>query len=306
MTMTSSCTNDLHGRRSRARQALFVAALTTILASFVIAAPAQAEEHHPTGDFSVFTQCPLNNPSTSWCVYAQTEKGEVKIGKKTVPISSTITLQGGFNENVTPLEFIGAENGETLSKTPQEVPGGLAGLVNCNEITEPIAHALCVLAFQNKLTGVNATTELAKPASAIGYNPENILDAEGVGLTLPVKIHLENPLLGSECYIGSSTSPVTLELTDGTTSPTPPTEPISGKFGKVHFGDEFSFIEISENTLVNNTFTAPKATGCGGALAFAIDPVVNLELGLPAETGNKAIMDNRIREGDAVEVKKSE
>lgn len=30
--------------------------------------------------------------------------------------------------------FVGALNGETLSKTPQKVPGGLLGLVNCTEI----------------------------------------------------------------------------------------------------------------------------------------------------------------------------
>jgi len=287
-------------RRGRTRQALLATMLAAILASLGVAASAQAEEHHPTGEFASFTQCPLNNPLISWCIYSKTESGEVKIGKKTVPIENTITLQGGFNEETgsPALEFIGAENGVTLSKTPQPVPGGLAGLVECYKITEPIAHLACVLAFQNGLTGVNAVTELAKPASDIGYNAENLIEETGVGLTLPVKIHLENPLLGSECYIGSSTTPVLLEFT---TSPS-----AGGKIGKLHFNKEFTFIEITNNTLADTAFKAPEATGCGGALAFAVNPVVNLVLGLPAETGNKAIENNTIKEGEWQAVRESE
>jgi hypothetical protein len=42
------------------------------------------------------------------------------VGKKTVPITSTITLQGGLNEAATPtgFEFVGAKDENTLSKTP--------------------------------------------------------------------------------------------------------------------------------------------------------------------------------------------
>ena len=51
---------------------------------------------------------------------------------------NTITLQGGytFNEETEAETFLGALNGETLSKTPQKVPGGLLGLVKCNEISK--------------------------------------------------------------------------------------------------------------------------------------------------------------------------
>jgi hypothetical protein len=41
------------------------------------------------------------------------------------------------------------------------------------------------------LTGVIATTELAAPASSIGVNLGNLLNAEGTALSLPVKVHLE-------------------------------------------------------------------------------------------------------------------
>jgi hypothetical protein len=43
-----------------------------------------------------------------------------------VPITNTFTLQGGAieNEETGAEAFVGALNGETLSKTPQNVPSG--------------------------------------------------------------------------------------------------------------------------------------------------------------------------------------
>jgi hypothetical protein len=279
------------------------------LAACALVAPAFAEEHHPTGDFAVFADCPLSNPLTKTCIDARTESGEVTIGKKTVPITKTITLQGGVHRNpeTAEQEFIGAEDGNTLSKTPEPVPGGLVGLINCSEISEPVARLACELVFQNGVTGVNATTELAKPASSIGINTSHLLEEEGVALSLPVKVHLENPFLGSECYIGSGASPVTLNLTDGTTSPPLPNKPISGKVGTLEFKDETNFLEVTENTLVDNAFSAPEATGCGGLLAPVVDPVVDAQLGLPSASGhNTAIQNNTIRDANAGAVKASE
>jgi hypothetical protein len=56
-------------------------------------------------------------------------------------------------------------------------------------------------------TGVTATTELAAPASDIILNEGNLFELTGVALGLPVKIKLDNPFLGSECYIGSTRIP---------------------------------------------------------------------------------------------------
>jgi hypothetical protein len=157
------------------------------------------------------------------------------------------------------------------------------------------------------LTGVTATTELAAPASAIGISIQNLIEGEGIALSLPVKVKLDNPLLGSSCYIGSNAHPITLNLTDGTTSPPPPNKPITGKVGEITFQEEFAIATITENTLVDNAFSAPAASGCGGLLALAIDPVVNLQLGLPAAAGmNTAIENNTVKDANAASVKASE
>lgn len=289
---------------------MFMMALTLIV-PLTLAGPAVAKE--PTGDFSVFKQCPRFTSGVESCIYAQTFSGEVVLNKQPVPITNTITLQGGaiHHENGTET-FVGALNGETLSKSPQKVPGGLLGLVRCNEIKgngflEKVARAVCEAVFENRLTGVNATAELARPASEIGINSNNLFNREGVALSLPVKIHLENALLGSECYVGSSASPVMWNLTTGTTSPPAPNQPISGKVGHIEFKDESNFVEITNNTLVDNAYSAPGATGCGGVFSFLIDPLIDSKIGLPSSAGhNTTILNGTIKEATAEAVINSE
>lgn len=287
---------------------LAAAIAASLMLVLVVSAPALAKA--PTGDFAVFVQCPRTTPEVNFCLYSETTSGEVTIGTSVVPIEHTIVLQGGFHKPPVAKEaetFYGAVNGETLSHTPQTVPGGLLGLVNCSEIKEPVAKLACELVFENGLTGVTATTELAESAGAIGINTNNLVNRRGIALSLPIKVHLENPFLGGSCYIGSSASPVTLDLTTGTTSPPEPNKPISGKVGTIEFGDEFNFTDITNNTLVDNAFSAPEATGCGGLLSSVIDPVIDAKLGLPSPGGkNTAIQNNRIREAVAEAVIKSE
>lgn len=281
-----------------------------VMAPLVLASPALAVTHHPKGDFAPFADCPLSNPATQLCLYAQTEKGEFIVGKETVPISKTITLQGGIHKNATTKvqEFIAAEDGNTLSKTPQSVPGGLAGLVNCKEISNGVERFLCEITFENGLTGVNATTELAAPASSIGISIQNLIEGEGIALSLPVKVHLENPLLGSECYIGSNAAPINIPLTTGTTSPPAPNKPITGNVGNLELKDEYALAIIRENVLVNNSFAAPGAEGCGGGLiSLILDPIIDAKLGLPATAGhNTAILKGTLQDANAESVKASE
>jgi hypothetical protein len=286
-------------------------ALVIVIALMVplgaLASPALATE--PTGDFAVFKQCPRFTSGVNFCLNAQTKSGEVTLNKQNVPIKNTITLQGGIqrNEETEAETFVAALNGETLSKTPQPVPGGLAGLVRCYEISNFFERVACELVFENGVTGVNATTELARPASEIGINKNNLVNQKGVALSLPVKVHLENPFLGSACYVGSSASPLVWNLTTGTTSPPPPNKPISGKIGEIEFKDEFSFTEITNNTLVDNAYSAPGATGCGGIFSFLIDPLINAKIGLPSAAGkNTTILNSTLREATAEAVIASE
>jgi hypothetical protein len=300
---------DLGVAVRRVKRSLGVALAVTALGALVVGpGSALAVEHHPTGDFAAFTQCPLANSQTELCLFAQTESGEFVAGKKTVPITKTITLQGGMHENPTTeqLEFIGAENGVTLSHTPQTVPGGLLGLV-APEFLPGFLKTLFNEFINKGPTGATATTELAAPASQIQVDINNLINEEGNALVLPVKVHLENSFLGSNCYIGSNAHPIELELTTGVTSPPGPNKPIHGNSGEFEIKDEAEYARISGNELVNNSFPAPGAEGCGGIFSFLIDPAVDAELGIPAAAGhNTAILKGTLQEGLAEAVRASE
>jgi len=268
------------------------------LTALVVAGPALAHK----GEFAKFNYCPSSNSKVEKCLYSVTTGGKVVLGKKTVPIVNPVTLQGGIsapeeepNEQYVS-RFFGATNGETLSKTPQPVPGGLSGLVNCKEISLGWLRASCEALFENGLTGVDATLELARPASEIRVSELNILFAEGVALRLPVRVHLENPLLGSSCYVGSSSSPLIWDLTAGTTSPPSPNTPISGRTGEIEPREGGLIAHLKNNELVENAWSAPGATGCGGFLVeYILNPIINASVGLPSAAGkNTSILKNEI------------
>jgi hypothetical protein len=280
---------------------------SAMLASLALASAAMAEK----GEYAAFAHCPTSTAGVEGCLTSRTESGGITIKKTSVPIVATQTLQGGFgeaNEETGQMPFYGATNGETLSKTPQKVPGGLLELVKCNEITgngliEKGLRATCEAIFENKVTGVNATTELAAPASSIYLN-EFALEEElpyppyPPALVLPVKIHLENTLLGSSCYIGSSSEPIELALTTGTTSPPAPNKPIKGKLGKKTSRAGGRILVIKENSLVGNAFSVPKASGCG--LFGLLDGTIDSKLGLPSAAGNNtATLNNTVEQAGA-------
>jgi hypothetical protein len=286
-------------RKQITKAKLFALAIAVAgLATFGFASGASAH----TGLFSKFNYCPSTNPTVFKCLNSKTTGGKVVLGKKTVPIVNPVTLQGGFTEaEELPHEeyiskFVAATNGETLSKAPQPVPGGLSGLVNCKEISLSWLRVSCEAIFENGLTGVNATLELAKPASEIRVSQVNLAFEEKTALYLPVKVHLENPLLGSGCYIGSSSSPLTWHLTTGNTTPPVGTAPIRGKGGTGKLVENSEILEIQGNELVDNAWSAPGANGCGGFLVeYILDPIINSSVGVPAVAGkNAAVLQNTI------------
>ncbi len=291
-----------HLRRTTSLPKAALTLATACLLVLAVAAPAMAE---PKGDLAVFTKCPVGNPEVTFCFYGLTTKGEFKIKSTKVPIKSPITLQAGsiLNEETGAETFVEATGGETLSKTPQQVPGGLLGVIEISILPKSLQEIINKLVTEG-LDEVKATAELVgKPT----ISRTNLLFQEGVALSLPVRIHLSNTFLGNECYIGSKSTPVTFELTTGTTSPEKPNTPITGAVGKLEFKDEFQLVIIEENKLVDNAYAVPSATGCGGLLALLVNPAVNLKLGLPSTDGNNtAILESTLENATAEAVKNSE
>jgi hypothetical protein len=294
-------------RRLGLRGRIVSAAVAVCLGVLGFSSVASAAPHSPTGVYAPFADCPLSNPNVFDCFYALTTSGSITIGNKTVPVKNPVTLQGGIilGEELT---FVAAEDGNTLSKSPQPVPGGLLGVTAPSWWPKTLRDLFNEVVINQGATGVTATMELAKPASSIKFNPRNYVLEEGTALSLPVKIKLGNAFLGSSCYIGSSSSPVTLNLTTGTTSPPPPNTPIKGSRGAVEFIEFGNVTRFTGNKLVDNSFSAPGANGCGGFLfSWAVDPLVDSILGTPSPAGkNTAILEGENQIGVAEYVRESE
>ncbi len=300
-------------------------AMMVPLASLGMASPAMAT---PKGIFSVFSDCPLGTIKSTGialelalCQYSVTTSGEFAIGSTKVPINQTITLQGGAipvepaNEENSEYIVLPAADGNSLSKTELNVPGGLLDRVNCEEIKGNgfwgiIKRGTCKAIFENKTTGVTATTEVvANIHNPVLLNLEHLGRQEGTALTLPVRVHLKNPLLGNSCYVGSEASPIQLHLTTGSTSPEPPNKSIKGSRGNPETLREKgqSMLRLSGNSLVDNAFSVPVAEGCGGFFSFIINPIVDSKLKLPSAGGkNTAILTGTLNTANAESVTQSE
>lgn len=284
------------------RKTLMAGGIGAVVGALVLAPAALSAPHHPTGEFEQFGDCPLSRASITDCISSVTSGGTFTLGSKAVPIKNPVTLQGGFEGGGEEIKFFGAEDGNTLSKTPQVVPGGLAGLIKCEEISNVLLRLVCQATLENGVTGVNATLELAAPATSIQLNTTNLLFEQGTALQLPVKVHLENPFLGSSCYVGSNSSPIVVPLTTGTSGS------LHGTAGAFTANGAFTLLTFTGTRLVDNTFSAPAATGCGGAVAeLLIDPILNAMAGLPAGSGkNSAVLEGRTQDAASSAVRASE
>jgi hypothetical protein len=246
---------------------LTVALFAISAALTVVAAGAFAKTPNPP--YGAFAGCPSpeENPAVEECFTSTIKSGHFQMGSKNVPIENPITLSGGYDFNGT----VSFNSKGGLTKAKQKVPGGVIGLTGLTWLAELLGI--------NALT-LYATTELAgTPGSPVN-----------VPVTLPIKVHLENPVLGPNCYVGSTSNPIRLNLTTGTTSPPPPNKPITGVFPTFKLDESRPGVILAENgTFVDNSFSAPGASGCVltlfGFIPISINGLVNSQSGLPAAAG---------------------
>lgn len=253
--------------------------LGTVMTALVLLAPtAQAAETN--AGYEQFKGCPTEaeSPKSVGCIRSEVTGGHLQMGTKNVPIEKPLELSGGVNEELQ--EFTpGPEGG--LTKVPQKIPGGVLGLTGLTWLLE---------FFGSEALTLYGTTELAAP-------PSNFTFAT---VTIPIKVHLTTPsgVLGNNCYIGSNSNPITLNLTTGTTSPPPPNKPITGKEPTPSF-DEKEILHLDNGVYVDNSFAVPGASGCVlklfGFIPISLNGFVNEQAGLPSPAGkNEAVQDFNI------------
>lgn len=263
----------------------------------------------PTGAYAQFKYCPYTDTNVGSCLYSVTSSGSFKIGSTTLPIDKPIVLQGGVESlGLSPLyDAVGAP---TLAAPPGKVPGGLLGIMNPRS-DWPYPLWLAFWSIVGTANDVTATMELVQQGQATLSNalyPPNDGVNDNTALRLAVRVRLQNPFLGNNCYIGTPQNPIIINLQTGTTSPPLPNQPISGDPGttQIVWTDEpnyIGYLQTSGATFVDNSFSVPAASGCGNialglpivtqVLDALVSGAVNLKVGLPSAGGkNTAIMNS--------------
>ena len=197
------------------------------------------------------------------CTEVLVVDGEMNIGGLEVPIlEGSLRVSGQeIPELAPPLNFpIGNPVFEPAPGTQQgvdhralPVPGGALGSAD----------------FIN-LTSVSASVEAVDTP---------VLNTLGGELDLPIRVKLENPLLGKDCYLGSQQDPIMLNLR---TSDFGEFRIVEEKYGAGTPG-----VWIDGASASDNDFAVPAAQGCG--LGGSLNWLVNLRANTPSPAGNNSI-----------------
>jgi len=255
---------------------VLILALAAMLAVAASAASA-ASAREPAAGYGNFAGCPSPEevPNVEGCIVSTVTSGNFKMGNKNVPIKNPIKLSGGIT---TEDKFVYNSKGG-MTPVKQLVPGGVIGLTGLDWLV----NYLSIEQLQ-----LFAVTELAgQPGNPIFDDP----------FKLPIKVHLINPVLGNNCYVGSNSNPIQLNLTLGTTSPPPPNQPISGISPEVALDPTLpGVIDSTGGRFVDNSFAAPGASGCVltlfGFIPISINGLVNSTSGLPSPAGTNETIQN--------------
>lgn len=244
------------------RSKLLVVLGAAALALMLFASMAQAKE--PAKGYERFAGCPSKEEKSTIksCQLVRITGGFFKMGNKNVPIEKEMTIGGGTNEFGEEFSY-NSKGG--LSKAAQKVPGGVVGLTGLTWLLE---------FFGSEALTLYATTELAGQAGSPFEEP----------IKLPIKVHLTNPsgLLGNNCYVGSNSNPIQLNL-------------FNGSAGEFKEGVPSTVSVFYNLILFDKTFSAPGANGCQlvfFGIPISINGLVNEFSELPAASGKNETVQN--------------
>lgn len=184
-----STSRGLFGALATATVFATAAAVGSLSASIAGAAPAAEIP------FGGWDSCPIDNPETSTCMDVTVTGGNMKIGKLSVSIpAGAMRIAGGVAYRENPEAEFGFDqvfippndNSRGIYAKPIDIPGGALGID---------------LPFNN-LFGLNKASATVESTSALPT-----VDAFQLGVKLPVKLKIANPLLGGKCYLARTTTP---------------------------------------------------------------------------------------------------
>jgi hypothetical protein len=273
---------------ARIRRTLFVL-LAAVVASLALVVPASATTL--AGAWAPLNRCPVDDPAmlaadgttvAALCLSSSAPSGTFTIGATTLTTGST-DLQLGVLNKAGVYTTVAPAAGAVVG-APVEIPGGLLGLMCPSAI--PFVTGICLQLANNPLNKVTATIE-----SAGAPTDFNLAAGTGTGtpiMTLPVKVRLDNPFLGTNCYIGSNSAPILLKPAN-LTRPTAKVVRFNAD-GTANTAGQMGYLSLSGAAQGDSTFAVPKSNGCGlfGILSGAVD----LKQGLPSAAGSNSLVLN--------------
>lgn len=249
-----------------------------------------------SGGWAPFTRCPVDDPTMlsvdgivnqSLCLVVSAPSGSITIGKFTAPLGA-INAQAGLILNRSEgTETLVSPQGGFLVGSPLQLPGGLQALV-CPSSSRALRE-ICQGHHDRFLNSVVVTT-----LSSAG-DPSNFVLSAGFEpgvpiVTLPLKLHLESPLLGEHCYIGTNMEPIVAHPETVT-----PATLGFGEFGANGMPEPNGPIiglSLTGSALNDKLVAIPSAHGCG--FAGLLDQAIDKNVGLPSPSGSNDLALNEV------------
>jgi hypothetical protein len=270
-----------------------LAMIAAVAASLAIVTPTAAAAEAPTlaGAWAPLNRCPVDDPAmlaadgvtvSALCISSSAADGTFTIGETTLTTGAT-DLQLGLLNRTGTYSIVAPEDGAVVGDSV-DIPGGLLGLMCPSNI--PFIDSICQQIVNNPMNRVTATIE-----SAGAPTDFNLAAGLGVGqpiVTLPVKIKLDNPFLGTNCYIGTNASPIVLKPAN-LARPTGRVVRFNAD-GTPNATGEMGYVSLSGASQGDSTFAVPGASGCG--LFGILSGAVNLKQGLPSAAGSNNLVLN--------------
>jgi len=174
---------------------------------------------------------------------------------------------------------------------PIAIPDGLPGLI-CPGAPRELSW-ICRsrpggFRGHDEFTDLTATVQPAGELS--NFNLGGALSVEVPIVSMPVKVHLENRLLGPECYIGSDSEPIVLQLENLTPFTSSAFEGFEANGSPASEGGTMIRIGLLGSTDGDKSFVVPGVSGCG--FRGALDGVIDHNAELPSPSGVNALVMN--------------
>lgn len=266
-------------RRGAARAGALLLAAAALLALAPAALAVQTDQYDP------FTACPtghpaLNDPAAEFAICAAgSGPGELAIGDRTVQLQRI------------GVQFAATGTGTEEPDCPK--PGVCFGKVPGTTTLEDAPSTVWVgspgnpKANPGKGKGLQLKVTLEAAGDLSAFSPAILFGTPLPLYELPLKLDVEAPWLGDDCYVGSDQNPIVH-------SPWVTGQPGNFEFLSDPNGFPLELIKLIDVPLEDKTLALPRARDCGhgGARSDAkANAQVNELLGLPSAAGlNKLVL----------------